>query len=349
MAVIAFLVLFGLVVFSHEFGHFIVAKLARVRVEEFGFGYPPRLFSLGTWKGTEYTINALPIGGFVKMGEEDDSHPDSMANKPWYIRASAYLAGPLMNIVLALVLYMMVAMFGQQSVTGTIVIDQVAPGSPAQVAGLLTGDQVLAINGTTVNNTLELSQQTQLAAGTEVKLLIDRNGEQLTVTLVPRVHPPAGEGAMGIRIGMQNIQTETLRYPIWQAIPQAIHSTGNTLKLIVASFVGMIRGSVAPDLIGPVGLVQVTGEVAKAGWVNLLDLGGLLCINLFILNLLPIPPLDGFRIFLILIEVVRGGRRIQVKTESAVNAIGMVLLLAFMLLVTVKDVIRFASGQSFLP
>lgn len=349
MGLLAFLFLFGMVIFMHELGHFVVGKLAGVHVEEFGFGYPPRLLSLGTWKGTEYTINALPLGGFVKMGEEDDTRPDSMGNQPWYVRAVAFVAGPLMNLILAILCYALIFMFGQQIVSGNIVIDEIAPGSPAQMVGLQPGDNVLAINGMRVQNTLELSQETQLAAGTQITLLVERDGQELTFELVPRARPPEGEGAMGIRISMQNIQRETVRFSLWEAVPAAFKRTANTLRMIVAAFAGMIRGSVAPDVAGPVGLIQVTGEVARLGWVNVIDLTALVSINLFILNLLPFPPLDGFRILLILVELLRGGRRIHVKTETAVNTIGMMLLLGLMLLVTIRDVIRLASGQSFLP
>ena len=349
VTLLVFLILFGVIIFVHELGHFGVAKLAGVNVEEFGLGYPPRLFSLGTWKGTQYTINAIPIGGFVKMGEGDLDDPDSMANRPGYIRAAAFLAGPLMNLLLAVLCYALISLIGQQYYVGRVVIDEVASGSPAMAAGLQVGDVILAANGEPVRNSLEISQATKLAAGTQVQLLVERDGEQLSIALVPRINPPPPEGAMGIRITTVDLETVTLRYSATEAIPAALERTRETIGLIFASFAGMFRGAIAPELTGPVGLVQVTGQVAKSGLANLLDLAALVSINLFILNLLPFPPLDGFRILLIVVEAIRGGRRFELKTETAINAIGMVILLGLMLLVTVRDVIRVASGQSLIP
>ena len=347
ITIAAFLLLFGLVIFVHELGHFVVGKLAGVHVEEFGFGYPPKLFSLGTWRGTEYTVNAVPLGGFVRMGEEDDTRPDSMANQPWYIRASAYLAGPLMNLFLALVCYFVILVFGQQMYVGQVLIEEVAPNSPAQAVGLQPGDQVLSINDVEVESTLDLSRETMLSAGTEVTLTVQRDGETRQFSLVPRVDPPEGQGAMGVMIRMENVETVTVQYPLGQAIGRAFQRTWNTFRLIIDGFVGMIRGSVEPDVTGPVGLVQVTGEVARTGWVNLVELGALVSVNLFILNLLPFPPLDGFRILIVAVEVIRG-KRVPPQKEGVINAIGMLILLALMFLITYRDIVRWISGESIL-
>ena len=346
---LAFLILFGVVVFVHELGHFAVGKLARVRVDEFGFGYPPRLFTLGTWGGTAYTINAIPIGGFVKMGEEDDSRPDSMANQRWPVRAAAFLAGPLMNLFLAALCYLVIAMFGQQVYSGRVVIEQIAPNSPAQAAGLQVGDQIIAVNEVEVGNTLELSQRVGLSVGTETRLLIERQGQRLSVVLVPRVDPPEGEGAMGVGVALSNIEVTTVRYPLGEAIPQSVRRTVSTVTALVEGLVGMIAGRVPAEVTGPVGLYQFTGEVAKTGWANLMDLAALVSINLFILNLMPFPPLDGFRLLLILVELLRGGRRVTPHLEGVVNAVGMIILLALMLLISYQDVVRLISGQPLLP
>ena len=316
---------------------------------EFGFGYPPRLFSLGVWHGTEYTINALPVGGFTNMGEDDPSLPNSMASKPWYIRAAAFLAGPVMNVVLAIICYVVISIAGQQVAVGDVIIEEVVSGSPAEAAGLLVGDRMVAINGTEINNSLELSQATQLSAGTPVELAIERAGERLDIRLVPRINPPSGEGAMGIGITMPDVRFETVRYPVGQAISMGFRRTWGMTKMIVNSFGAMFRGAIEPDVAGPVGLAQVTGQVARTGFVNLLDLMALVSVNLAILNLLPFPPLDGFRLLLIAIEVVMGGRRLELKTTTVINAVGMIILLGLMFLVTVRDVIRVASGQTFLP
>jgi regulator of sigma E protease len=345
----SFLFLFGIVVFVHELGHFAVGKLSRSNVSEFGFGYPPRLFSLGVWRGTEYTINALPVGGFVNMGEDDPTLPNSMASKPWYVRAAAFLAGPVMNVVLAVLCYVAISIAGQQMPMGDVIIEDVAPGSPAEAAGLLVGDRMVVINGAEISNSLELSQATQLSAGMPIELTVERAGELLDVELVPRINPPAGEGAMGIGITMPDVRFETVRYPVGQAISMGFSRTWGMTQLIVSSFGAMFRGAIEADVTGPVGLAQITGQVARTGFVNLLDLMALVSVNLAILNLLPFPPLDGFRLLLIVIELVMGGRRLELRTTTVINAVGMVILLGLMFLVTVRDVIRVASGQSFLP
>jgi regulator of sigma E protease len=349
VTLLAFIVLFGLVVFVHELGHFAAGKLGGARVDEFGFGYPPRLFSLGKWHGTEYTINALPIGGFVKMGEEDLSRPDNLASKSKKVRTAVYLAGPFMNLLLAALCYIIVFMFGQKLWTGRVVIQDIAANSPAALAGLQKGDQIAEINDMLVQSTLDIHDAVTASLGRSVTLTILRGEERLSISLVPRANPPAGQGAMGVAITLQDAVAQTVRYPIWQAVPAGIARAFETLALIVDGLVGMVRGTVPADVTGPIGLYQVTGEVAKTGWANLFELCALVSVNLFLLNLLPIPPLDGGHLLFIAIEALRGGKRIEPQREGLVHFIGMVVLLALMVLVTYKDFIRLMSGQSLLP
>jgi len=346
---LAFAFLFSAIVFVHEFGHFIVAKLFGVRVDEFGFGYPPRLFSLGTWKGTEYTINALPVGGFVKFGEDDTSRPDSMGSQSKMVRALSFAAGPLMNLLLAVVCYTLVFMFGQQQWLGRVIIKDIAADSPAAVAGLQAGDEVLQINDVQIESTWDLRRETEAFASREITLLVQRGTERLTFTMIPRARPPAGQGPLGVVINLEDARTITLRYPIWQAVPASLLRIVDNLAMIVGGLVRAIRGAVPLDVTGPIGLYQVTGEVAKSGWVNLVGLIGLVSVNLFFINLLPFPPLDGGHILFIVLEVVRSGRRVEIKKEGLVHFVGMIILLALMLLVTYRDVLRLIRGESILP
>ena len=349
VTLLAFIILFGVVVFVHELGHFAAAKLGGVRVDEFGFGYPPRLFSLGKWHGTEYTINALPIGGFTKMGEEDASRSDSLASKSKKVRAAVYLAGPFMNLLLAALCYIVVFMFGQKLWTGRVIIQDIAADSPAALAGLQKGDQIVQVNDVLVQSTLDLRDVVSSSLEREVVLTIQRGEERLTVPLVPRANPPTGQGAMGVAINLQDPVAQTVRYPIWQAVPAGILRAFETLGLIVDGLVGMVRGTVPAEVTGPIGLYQVTGEVAKSGWANLFELCALVSVNLFLLNLLPIPPLDGGHLLFVVIEVLRGGKRVEPQKEGLIHFIGMVVLLALMVLVTYKDFVRLMSGQSLLP
>ncbi len=171
MTIIAFLLVLSLLVFVHELGHFMVAKLTGIRVEEFGFGYPPRLLTVARRGDTEYTINAIPFGGFVRLlGEEDPSHPDSFAAKSKSVRAGALLAGSLMNVVLAFLLFIGLGLVGFDIPAGSVAIVGVSPGSPAAEADLQEGDTILSIDGLTVRNTYELSRYTRERLGEKVTL-----------------------------------------------------------------------------------------------------------------------------------------------------------------------------------
>ena len=221
MTIIAFLLVFSLLVFVHELGHFTVAKLTGIRVEEFGFGYPPRLLTIARRGDTEYTLNAIPFGGFVRMlGEEDPSHPDSFASKNMLVRAADLLAGSLMNIVLAVLLFIGIGLVGFDIPTGSVAIVGVAPGSPAAGAGLQEGDTILSIDGLIVRNTYELSRHTTDRLGEEVTLSIKRGEDTMPVRLTPRREPPANEGAMGVVIQTVDIVGgDKLRYSLGGALP----------------------------------------------------------------------------------------------------------------------------------
>lgn len=346
ITLLAFLVLFSVLVFAHELGHFGVAKLFGVRVDEFGLGYPPRLFSLGTWKGTEYTINAVPFGGFVRMGEEDAERPDSLGSQKWYIRAAAIAAGPVMNLVLAVICFNIVFMLGQWYAVGNVIIADVAPNSPAEAAGLQVGDEIIEMNGIRIVDSLQLQQQTDASAGKEATLVVQRGSRLVTVSLVPRLHPPKDEGRMGIQIRRE---TELIRYPIWRAIPAAVRRTGEILNMIVAGFAGMIRGTVPADVAGPVGIFQATSAFAKSGLASLLEWAAFLSINFFLVNLMPFPGLDGGHLVFILLQGIRGGKRIEPRKESAVHLVGMLILMAFMAFVLYRDILRLIQGDTFMP
>lgn len=178
-----------------------------------------------------------------------------------------------------------------------------------------------------------------------------RGGQELVVQLIPRKQPPEGEGAMGVSIGMAEGYTiERIRHPIWEAIPLGLRETGATLLAMVNGFVQIFRGRVpVSELAGPVGIFQMTGEVARTGLENLISFTAFLSLNLSILNLLPVPALDGGRIALVLLEKVRGGKRMAPQQEGLVNLIGLLLLLAFVAFVSYFDILRLFSGQSLLP
>ncbi|MBC8248831.1 MAG: RIP metalloprotease RseP [Anaerolineales bacterium] len=351
MTIIAFLLVLSLLVFVHELGHFTVAKLTGIKVEEFGFGYPPRLLTIARRGDTEYTINAIPFGGFVRMlGEDDPSHPDSFAAKSKLTRTGALLAGPMMNVVLAFLLFIGIGLIGFDIPAGSVAIVGVVPGSPAAEADLQEGDTILSIDGLTVRNTYELSRYTKERLGEEVTLSIKRGERTLAIQLTPRREPPANEGPMGVIIQTVDVVgTDKLRYPFWEAIPMAARMTRDVIMAIFSGVASMIQGVIAPDIRGPVGIAAVTGEIAKSGLVALTQFTAFLSIQLAILNLLPFPGLDGGRLAFIALEALRRGKRVAPEKEGLIHLVGLVILMGLLLIVSYQDVVRLLSGQPILP
>ncbi|MBM4430061.1 MAG: RIP metalloprotease RseP [Chloroflexi bacterium] len=352
LSALAFIFVFGLVVLVHELGHFVMAKLGKITVLEVGLGYPPRLKTLAVRNNIEYTLNAIPLGGFVRMlGEEDPTDPGSFASKSARVRIGTLLAGSVMNVLLAVVLFSGLYVLGEQVPVGRVSIESVAPGSPAEQAGLQAGDVILSLEGQEVRNTLELVQRTRDLLGQQISMSVLRGNEELLVRLTPRKEPPEGEGAMGVSISMpEGYEIETIHHPIWEAIPLGLRETGATLVAMIGGFARLFRGHVpASEIAGPVGIFQITSEVARTGWANLLSFTAFLSLNLSILNLLPVPALDGGRIAFVLLEKVRGGRRMAPQHEGLVNLIGLLLLLAFVAFVSYFDILRLFSGQTLLP
>jgi regulator of sigma E protease len=352
LSAIAFVTVLGLVVLVHETGHFLSARQAGITILEFGFGYPPRIKTLAVRDGVEYTLNAIPLGGFVRMlGEEDPTAPGSFASKSAWARIRTLVAGPAMNLLLAVVLLAAAAVMGEQIQVGRVLVTSIATGSPAEGAGIQAGDLITAIEGQTVRNTLELVERTQAVLGQEVSLSLLRGSEALTVRLTPRVQPPPGEGAMGIGITMQEGWTvETVRQPIWEAPWLGVQEAWSALTLTVGGFVQIFRGTVSPkELTGPVGIFQISGIVARTGLANLMRFAAFISVNLFLVNLLPVPALDGGRIAFIALEKLRGGRRVAPQRENLVHFIGLLVLMALMLLVSYFDVLRIGSGKLPLP
>lgn len=352
LSLTVFAFVFSLVVLVHEVGHFVLARRHGIKVLEFGIGYPPRLKTLTVRNDVEYTLNALPIGGFVKMlGEEDPSDPQSFSAQSAGVRINTLLAGSVMNLILAAALFAGVFILGEQIVVGKVVVDSVAANSPAEQAGLLPGDVVTAVQDQPIQDTMQLVERLHVAAGREVRLTLLRDGAEVTAHLTPRVRPPPGEGAVGIVVRMaEGFEVLTLRYPIWKAIPLGIREVWNVLGDTIAGFLYMFRvGVSAGGIVGPVGIVQLGGAVAQTGLANLMRFAGMLSVNLFIVNLLPIPALDGGRIAVILLEKVRGGRRFAPEQEGLVHFIGLLVLLAFTAVVSYYDLVRIFGGGSAAP
>jgi len=346
VTILAFLFVFSVVIFVHELGHFAVAKLSGARVHEFGFGYPPRLLRIARRGDTEYTINAIPIGGFVRVaGDDAPDDPRSMARRSVWTRAAFLLAGPVMNVVLAVVLFAVSFMMGVLQPIGEpgAGIYDVAAGSPAALAGLRLGDVVLTVNGQPIDSPEALQNAVNAHLDEQVTLSVRRDGaaQPQTVRLVPRSVHPDDEGAMGVRTGPPLAR---VAYPPLQSLWLGVQRAIDTVLLMVGGLLAMVFGHAPLDLAGPIGIAQATGEVVRSGFVQVIEWTAFLSVNLFIINLLPIPALDGGRLAFIGLEIVRGGRRVDPQKEGLVHMIGIVALLALFLVVSYFDVTRLLQG-----
>jgi regulator of sigma E protease len=371
MTIFIFIALLGILVFVHELGHFVTAKRNGIRVDEFGFGFPPRLF--GVVKDTEtgklrlvwgskdmpsgqtvYSLNWIPLGGFVKIAGEDGqgaNDPDSFANKSAWVRIKVLGAGVFMNFVLAWFLISIVFMLGlPQPIDPSdntnypdkkIQILAVGKGTPAEAMGLKMGDEIRTLNGQSMTSLEQISAEIAAHKGQEITVTIDRFGEILSLSGIPRTTYQANEGALGISFS----ETAIVSYPWYQAIWEGAQATYAITLAILGAFGGMIASlfgseKVALDVTGPVGIVYLTKQMSDLGLPYLLQFAALLSINLGIINILPIPALDGGRILFILIEKLKG-TPVSQRVEGMIHQIGFMLLLLLMVLVTVRDFSQF--------
>jgi len=347
-----FLIILSIVVLIHELGHFLVAKWTGTGVEEFGFGYPPRAIGKKIG-GTIYSLNWLPFGGFVRLfGEQEaelegSKNPKAFFNKSKKQRTAVILAGVFMNMVLAIACFSVIySINGIPQEVDYIVIDGVAPNSPAEMAGLKTGDKVVSIDGQSKQKTADFVEYLKNKAGQEVVLGLQRGGKDLNTTLTPRVNPPEGEGAVGVAVS----NYDNVFYPVWQmplrGTKVGIEEAYAWTKMMFEGLWQMISGifvGVKPEVRGIVGIYEITATVAKEGILPVIKFMGILSINLAVINILPFPALDGGRFAFIMLEKVIG-RKIKPKIEAYVNMAGMAILVTLMVLITVADVLRVIRG-----
>lgn len=470
-SILPFLAMLVVLIVVHELGHFVTAKLAKVKVLEFGLGYPPRLWGFKRGE-TEYTVNALPLGGFVRLlGEEDPSDPQSLAAKPRWVRLVVLGSGALMNVLLAIFLFSLALMIPREVDISRARISEVVPGSPAEEAGLQPGDIIFAVDGRGVQNVGELGYQIRLHMGDTIDLKVRRaaadgaefievpvyarwsanpytyrskiapgdaidasdsvpidlrvsstdefsdggvlvaspgtdNEEQFeyrvkdatTITLVQRalggttahahaeessIEHKVSQGPTGITIGPaygsieaippgereeianelppgQTVPATRLRPfsetqwdPPWQAVPDGTRRSYESLILARNEIISRIKGGVGGgggfQVTGPVGIAQLTGEVVEeAGWKSLMDFAALISMNLAVLNILPLPMLDGGRVVFVLLEYVRGGKRVSPQKEAMVHFVGLVAIVTLAVVITYFDVARIFEGNGIL-
>lgn len=363
MNILLFIIVLGILVFVHELGHFLFAKLFRIRVEEFGFGYPPRMLTLGYFRGTKLTLNWIPFGGFVKIfGESDDGseladHDKevSLVHKPKWQQLLVMFGGILFNIIFAWVLFTGLYTAG---VTASInaapenytfdetklVVSTVLTGSPADQAGLLPGDEVKEYFNTVETVTVRDEDITDVATfvnqtgalGERVGIVVLRGTNLEVISALPE------EGIVdeGYGIGINLDRVGELQLPIHQALWYGAKTTYHYTTAIIDGFWQLITGRISADNVsGPVGIVKQIGDASRVGLVYLISFTALLSLNLAVLNIIPFPALDGGRIAIILIETVIR-RRIKPIVVNWINTIGFLILIALMVLVTVSDVVK---------
>jgi regulator of sigma E protease len=357
---------FALLILVHEFGHFIAAKWAGIRVDEFALGFPPRLISFKRGE-TTYSINLLPLGGYVKMlgenGETTDDDgaydPRNFAAKPASKRLIVLLAGVTMNLILAVVLFAAAEAVG--SVQLRPVIGSIEANSPAQAVGLRAGDHILAVNGQSIKYFSDMQNDTSSAINAyanahknattaPITLTVQYPGQPArTLTVNARITPPKGQGAVGIQADQTN--PYHIRAPLWQAPWLGVRDIGTVTVATWQGIQDVAHGKLpfSQAFSGPVGIVHVTGEVASTvpvdGFYLLFFLTGALSLNLAFVNVLPVPALDGGRVLLIIIELLRRGKRLSPEREGLVNLIGMAALLCLIALITINDIGNLFTGR----
>lgn len=357
----------GFLIFVHELGHFLTALKLGIKVEEFGFGYPPRILTLFHWRGVPVTLNWLPLGGFVRMaGEEGNFEIEgSLATAPPWKKIPVMAAGAVMNILTAILIFALIrGIAGQPDAVGPVTISTVAPNSPAAQAQLKPNDVILALDGQKVDSIGRLQELVEQRLGQEVTLDVQRTDAAegtttFNATLTPRTRAQLGpnEGPVGVALDVPSDKVVEVRYsnrlnPI-QALIYGVQNTFllffqmlSGIGMLLGSFFGMADPSIRGGVAGPVGIARMTGEVARTGGlISYLNLTALISVNLALINLLPFPALDGSRIVFALIEWVRRGKRVPPEKEAMVHALGMIALLGLMLLITFSDIRNIWIGR----
>jgi regulator of sigma E protease len=363
--VIIFLIILGVLVFVHELGHFLLAKKAGVKVEEFGFGYPPRALKIGEKWGTLFSLNWIPFGGFVKIAgenydEEETTSTQSTLSQKTFIQvskkwqAAILAAGVTFNVLFAWLLFSLGFMiglpvsvdnsYGAAVKNPALTITEVTPNSPAQKAGLKSGDRIQEISlpdGKILQNPQpsNISDFVNNSSG-DVLINVERGNNNLDFDIKPKTDPSTNKRMIGIGTDMVG----TLSLPFYKAFYEGGRSTLNIAKLTVVGVWNLIKGSVVgkadlTQVTGPVGIIGLVGDASRLGFSYLITFAALISINLAIINLVPFPALDGGRILFVIIEGI-SRRKINPKVANILNTVGFALIILLMLFVTYRDIVR---------
>lgn len=331
MTIIYAILIFCLLIFVHELGHFVVAKACGVKVNEFAVGMGPAIFKKQRGE-TLYAVRVFPIGGYCAMeGEDEESdEPRAFNNRPAWQRACVLAAGSVTNFITCVILLIIIAFWVG---TSTTTIDSVQEGSPAQKAGIMAGDTIVEVDGKEVNEWDDLISTVGNSKNDTADIVLDRNGKEVEVTSELEYDEEAGRNMIGV--------TAAVEHSIPAAIAGGIKNTGTMTVMMYEVIKQLFTGEVSVDeLSGPVGIVYATNQAAKSGVIYVIYLAALLSLNLAIINMLPFPALDGGRLLFLVIRLFTG-KKVSDEMEGKIHFIGICLLFALMIYVTFNDVIKF--------
>lgn len=371
---LSFIIVLGVLIFVHEFGHFVAARRSGMAVEEFGFGFPPRIVGIqrrnGRWhmvrrtssvvdrQSTVYSLNWLPLGGFVRITGEsggDASDPQSFVGQPRWRRALVLAAGVAMNVVLAVVLFSTVYAVGaRQSIDDLpasariadreTTIVSVMDGTPAASAGFVVGDVITGMDGSDTGDADAVRAYVRAHDTTPIAVTVEREGVSETILVTPAQLPDSTQQGIGVHL----VTTGIVAYPLPIAVWEGVQTTGFVMAEISRAMGSLVTGllgdgKVSVDIAGPVGIAVLTGQVAQLGFIHLLQFTAVLSANLAFLNIFPFPALDGGRLLFLAIEAIRR-RALSKRVEGAIHAVGFAVLMLLVLFVTYRDVVTFGGG-----
>lgn len=338
LTILACIFVFGILVTVHEFGHFITAKLTGMKVEEFSIGFGPNVYQQQEGE-TLYSLRMLPLGGYNKIAGMDPDDPEDpergFNSKPVSSRMLVILAGSLMNILLPVVIFFgLFLAFGMDVPENKPVLGQIIEGYPAEQSGLKEGDRILSINGKPVHEWLDIRKNIADSGMQPIPFEIQRDKEKLTITVTPGVNPETGKPFIGVVSSLKNV-----RLTPGQAAVASVTATKNIVKNMYASLYHMVTGKTKAEFSGPVGVAKMAGEVAHKGFDRLMQFTAMLSLNLAIINLLPLPALDGGHFLILLIEAVTGHKLGKTAMQN-IQKVGVAMILALTIFATFKDLTR---------
>ena len=355
MNIAIFIISLAIIVLLHELGHFIAGKYFKVKVEEFGIGFPPRILKL-KHKETIYSINSIPLGGFVKFsGEENPNDPQSLESKPAYQRFIIIAVGPLINLVLAIILFSSIYMIPRDAIHGNITINSVVKNSPAESAGMLPGDIITVINDEKIKTPYQVEYLLNYHQNNYLNWEVARGNKNVPIQLKPIYDSTQKKYIAGINLEIVDPYKVSISYNPLQAIQKGTSTMVDFLIMTKNEISSAITGTKPLVVAGPIGMAQAYQELNTQNNFSLkqkilftINLMAIINLTLAIFNFLPIPALDGGRLFFILIEMIRGGKKISIMTERLIHVAGFFTLIMIAIIISWADLMRIFNGESIL-